>query len=260
MKRLLLVLVTASGTALLSACGGGEVVVLAEADARTAEEGGTSAIPELTVRLLPYDRDMVFDSLGNAYPEPEPEVPEGLLVLQNQVAEANAEWQAATAKWNELRSQLREIKDEMDAMGPQGRTTAEYELLFRDFADLEPQVDRAEREMNVAFDRFTSLQNEYVNQSQEIRMEIERWEDAAFAEVDQVVLAKLEELKLNELAERTNASGVVRFRPKTGTWWVVARYELPYHELYWNIPVEVKRGEPIQVRLSPENAEVRPRF
>lgn len=260
MKRLLLVLVTASGTALLSACGGGEVVVLAEADMRITEESEGSAIPELTVRLLPYDRDMVFDSLGNAYPEPEPEIPDDLVELQNQVADANAEWQAATAEWNELRGRLREIKDEMDAMGPQGRTTAEYELLFRDFTDLEVEFNRAQRNMDEAFNRFTSLQNDYVNQSQEIRMEIEKWEDGAFAEVDQVILAKLEELKLSELADMTNASGVARFQPKPGTWWVVARYELPYHELYWNIPVQVERGEPVQVRLTQENAQIRPRF
>lgn len=259
MKRLLLVLVTASGAALMSACGGGEVVVLVEAE-RSPTASEASAIPNLMVRLLPYDRDMVFDSLQAAFPEPEPEIPATLVDLQNELAEANAEWQEATSRWNNLRARLREISEEMEAMGPQGRTTVEYEMLFRDFADLEPQVDRAQRDMDRAFERFNTLQNEYVTQADETRVRREMWEDRAFADVDQVILAKLEEVGLMEMADTTTSSGVVRFRPKSGTWWVVARYELPYHEYYWNVPVDVQRGEPIQVRLSRENALIRPKF
>ena len=35
------------------------------------------------------------------------------------------------------------------------------------------------------------------------------------------------------------------------------RHDLPYTELYWNIPVEVQRGEPVQVKLTRETAEIR---
>ena len=37
----------------------------------------------------------------------------------------------------------------------------------------------------------------------------------------------------------------------------VARFELPYTELYWNVPIEVKRGEPNEVKLTKENAKTR---
>jgi hypothetical protein len=40
----------------------------------------------------------------------------------------------------------------------------------------------------------------------------------------------------------------------------MARHELPYSQLYWNIRIEVVRGEPLEVRLNPANAEERPNF
>ena len=45
-----------------------------------------------------------------------------------------------------------------------------------------------------------------------------------------------------------------------GNWWVHARQELPYSELYWNVPISVETGDPLQVRLTRENAQVRPKL
>jgi hypothetical protein len=45
-----------------------------------------------------------------------------------------------------------------------------------------------------------------------------------------------------------------------GTWWVHARHELPFTELYWNIQIDVQRGEPVQITLNRANAQVRPNF
>jgi hypothetical protein len=35
---------------------------------------------------------------------------------------------------------------------------------------------------------------------------------------------------------------------------------MTYTELYWNVPVTVERGEPVQVTLTPANAEERIRL
>jgi hypothetical protein len=45
---------------------------------------------------------------------------------------------------------------------------------------------------------------------------------------------------------------------RSGNWWIHARYDLPYAELYWNVPIE-KDGE-VQLQLTRENAEVRPKL
>ena len=59
--------------------------------------------------------------------------------------------------------------------------------------------------------------------------------------------------------DTTSAQGIARFQGvKEGDWFVVARYDRQFDELYWNVPINVEGGdEPLQVRLTEENAEVR---
>ena len=59
---------------------------------------------------------------------------------------------------------------------------------------------------------------------------------------------------------REPAVGVAEFEAAAGDYWVTARYELPYTELYWNISMSVVRGEPLQVRLMRDNASSRPKL
>jgi predicted nucleic acid-binding Zn-ribbon protein len=256
MNRLLLLLVTVSGAGILGACGGGQVVVQAENTATAAENsGGAVALENLTIRLLPYDRDAIFDSLQAAYPEPEPQIPDSLLKLQEAISQAQQEWKAAESRWSEVRDSLQKIAKTLEGMS---RAQSQYVVLYRDFQELEPQEQQLKRQMDAAFSRFDQLQKSFVAQAEETRMRQEAWADQAFADVDLVILAKLKELKRPELADTTDATGIARFdKVKPGKWWVVARYPLPYRELYWNVPVEVKRGEPVRIKLTPENAEVR---
>ena len=44
---------------------------------------------------------------------------------------------------------------------------------------------------------------------------------------------------------------------KPGTWWIHSRYALPFEELYWNVQVDVVKGDPVQIRLTPANADRR---
>src|SRR5690606_35390253 len=77
MKRLVWMAAVAT-TATLSACGGSEVVV----QAYTEQDGQPVPIAGMEVRALPYDRDLIFDSLRAAYPNPEPEIPADLTQLR----------------------------------------------------------------------------------------------------------------------------------------------------------------------------------
>lgn len=257
MKRLLLLLITGSGATLLGACSGGEVIVQAERVAAATDEASADqpiALKDLTIRLLPYDRDAVFDSLEAAHPEPEPEIPESLIQLQDEVAAAQSEWKDAEARWSVVRDSLAKLSETLQGMS---RAQAQYAVLYKDFQELEPIEQQQKKRMDAAFARFTELQSQMVAQAEEIRLKREQWADEAFASVDEVILARLKELKRPELADTTDATGVARFKPQPGRWWVVARYELPYQELYWNIPIDVKRGEPVQIKLDPQNAEIR---
>lgn len=241
----------------LTACGGGEVVVTAGIEMENPEGEGTITreLSDLEVRLLPYDRDVVFDSLSRAASEPEPQIPDSLLQLQERVAEANQEWQDAQLEWNTLRDTLQTITRQLQRLN---RGEARYQLLYREWQAMEGRLGRVENRMESAFARFDSLQKTIASQSQEIRTRREDWADDAFADVGDILEARLRESRREEHTDTTDAGGVARFEVPAGQWWVYARFPLPYQELYWNVPITVEGGEPAEVRLTRENAEPRP--
>lgn len=249
MKRSWLVLAALS----FAACGPAEIVVTAELQ---PEAEGMEATPvgDLEVWVLPYDRDIIFDSLTQAAESPEPPIPEDLRLAQEQVAEAQQEWRDLEQRWNTLRDTLQTINDQLSQYS---RGEARYVALFREFQDLDAQYTDVEDSMEAAFARFDSLSKATLGRAQEVRIQRQNWAGEAFADVGEVINARLETLGLEEYADTTDASGVVRVDVEPGQYWVHARFEGPYSELYWNVPVTAARGEPVQVQLSRENADER---
>jgi hypothetical protein len=254
MNRLVLTVVLACSTVLV-ACGRTEVLVQGQV---AMEEGQAAALSNLPFRILPYDRDAIFDSLRAAYPQPEPEVPEDLQLLQDSIARAQTEWTAATARWNAMRDSLLRMNTRLQGLS---RASGEYVVLFREVNALHDAEAAAQRQMDQSFERFTALSNRYTGQAQDVRLARDQWEDAAYADVDRVIALRLRELRREPVADTLDANGVRRVRGlRTGEWWVTAHYDLPFEELYWNIPITVTRGEPVQVQLTRQTAEVRPRL
>jgi hypothetical protein len=255
MKRWLLSVVTAGGALMLGACGGAEVVVQAQLEGEGGAEG--RPIGELEVRALPYDREVIFDSLKAAHGQPEPEVPDSLLQLQGQIAAAQQQWQQAEARWNTARDSLRGIRERLDRLP---RNSPQYRLLFADFGVQETAERTAQRQSQEAFGRYDNLLKRFASQAEELRVRRDLWADEAYASVDEVIAARLKELGREVSTDTTNASGIIRFKLKPGQWWINAFYDLPYEELYWNVPVEVQRGDPTQVVLNRASAQSRPKL
>ncbi len=257
MKRALSVVIALVLPLVLGACPRGpEVVVHAQAEALGAEQPVNLA--DLPVRLIPYDRDAIFDSLEAAYPEPEPAIPPEILQQQQEVQQAQAEWGAASERWGEVRDSLRALSNEMQRMTQQGlRGTPQYQQAFRDFERLEAEERRQQQLRDAAFQRFTSMQEEVIARADSIRVVREAWADRAYADFDRAVDERLQALRREEHADTTDANGSVRFRVPRGRWWVYARYTLPYEELYWNLPIEVA-DDSVRVDLRRDNAAVRP--
>jgi outer membrane murein-binding lipoprotein Lpp len=254
MKRLVLTAVLASA-AVLAACGGTEVVVQAQVQ---GPDGQVVALRDLPVRALPYDRDAIFDSLRAVYGEPEPQIPEDLRVLQDSIARAQEEWRVAETRWGAGRDSLRTLRQEMDRLSP---ASGQYVALFNQFNALEAQVRAAEQQMNQAFQRFQNLQNRYTARAQETRLARDQWSDAAYADVDRLITARLREMRREEVADTTDGNGIARLRGmRGGQWWIHARYDLPFEELYWNIPMNIERGDQAQIQLTRETAQVRPKL
>ena len=242
----------------VAACGPAVLEITAELNL-DSPEGGTVARPlaDLDIRLLPYDRDQVFDSLTQAAPTPEPQVPADILAAQEQVAAAQQEWRETEDRWNTLRDTLQSLTTALEGLN---RGETRYTTLFREWQDLDRQYQQVERAVQGAFQRFETLQAETIERVDSVRFIQEDWADQAFADAAAVMAAKAREAGLDPAADTTDAQGMARFEVRPGDYWIYARHELPYNELYWNIPVSVARGEPLQIRLSAENAERRPIF
>src|SRR5690606_725291 len=199
-----------------------------------------------------------FDSLEAAHPTPEPPIPPELLQAQQEVMAAQEAHAAAEARWGLVRDSLRAISQTTERMSAQGlRGTPQYLQAFESFDRLEAEEARVKREMDAAFERFTQLQEATIFRMDSIRVARETWAEEAFRDFGDVVQAHLDRTGREELADTTDAAGIATFRAPEGQWWVHARYTLPFEELYWNVPLEVQ-GDSVHIRLTEENAEVRP--
>ncbi|HSJ10608.1 MAG TPA: hypothetical protein VK928_11870 [Longimicrobiales bacterium] len=253
MNRLLVTVAVAS-TVVLAACGGGEVVVQASTE---GAGGQPSPLRDMEVRAIPYDRDAVFDSLRSAYSVPEPEIPAALSSLQDSIAQAQTQWTQAEAQWGAGRDSLQQL---LTAMNRVGRMNPQYLPMFNAYNALDSQVQAADRARTQSFNRFEALQSRYSTWADSIRRTREQWGDAAFADVDQALEARLKAANRPQVYDTTDANGIARLRGlRRGEYWIHARYDLPFEELYWNVRVEVA-GEPVQVQLTRQTAQVRPKL
>ncbi|MDX1492628.1 MAG: hypothetical protein R3253_01035 [Longimicrobiales bacterium] len=229
-----------------------------EIEVPNPEGEGTVVRPlsDVEVQLIPFDRDAVFDSMTAAYGTPEPDVPQELIDRRQVVQDAQAAWDEANREWSTIRDTLQKLNT---AMEQYSRGEARYVALFREWQDWESRLGAAQRRVDQTFAAFDSLQQGTIRESDSIRILQDNWADDAFAGVSDVFAAKLRASGLDWVVDTTDASGVARgnLMVKPGTYWVHARYELPYTELYWNEMITVERGEPMTVRLTRENAEER---
>lgn len=241
-----------------AACGPSEVVVTIEIEVPNPEGEGmvTRPLSDVEVQLIPFDRDAVFDSLAVEYGTPEPDVPQDLIERREAVQQAQQEWDDATREWSTIRDTLQKLTGAMEQFS---RGEARYVALFQEWQDWESQLGDAESARERTFAVFDSLQQGTIRESDSVRILQDNWADDAFVDVATVFSEKQRVSGLDWVVDTTDASGVARgnLMVKPGTYWVHARYELPYTELYWNEMIEVEGGEPMTVTLTRANAEER---
>ncbi|MGB1656078.1 MAG: hypothetical protein ACPHO4_01925 [Longimicrobiales bacterium] len=241
-----------------AACGPAEVVVTMELDVPNPDGEGTMQIllSDVEVQLIPFDRDVVFDSITTAYGTPEPEIPAELIERRAEVQAAQAEWDAATRRWATIRDTLQTLSEVLETLN---RGSGDYVVLFREFNEWDGQLSAAEREQERTFTAFDALQQGTIRASDSVRVLQDNWADDAFADIGTVFTEKQRALGLDWVMDTTDANGIARggLMVKPGQYWVYARYEQAYTELYWNIPITVEGGEPLTVSLTRSNAQER---
>ncbi len=248
-------LLTTLTSFVLVACGTGEATVTAELAMEGPDgEMVTRPLGDLVVQLIPYDRDALFDSLGQAYGSPEPEFPADILAAQAEVTTAQQEWRDTETRWGNLRDTLQVLNTALERLNP---GEGQYRVLFRDWQDLDADYSSLDRQVKRSFDRFQELSAATITRVDSVQVLRNEWADEAFADVSVAIGAKLEASGLTVATDTTDAAGIAAMELDPGTYWVFARHELPYNELYWNLPITLVKGEPLSIRLSRDNAEVR---
>ena len=235
----------------LAGCGGSEVSLLVLA----GEEGAEKPVPNLALEYLPFDRDSVFDVLIATAEDPEPQVPEDLKVQLDSIPVLQRALSEAEAEWAEARESLQSLSTRLQRLD---RRSREYQQLYRQFDGMEASERRLNSARQAAFARYTDLQQHTQGRSDSVRAVIDAWEEIAFEGYPDVEAQLLEAAGREIVYDTTNAEGVATVRLPGGRWYVHARVPLPSAELYWNVLVDP--GESDTIRLSRDNAEIRPRL
>jgi hypothetical protein len=179
-----------------------------------------------------------------------------LAAARDRVRVLQQDWQTSRTQWQTIRDRLNEINGELSNIG---RTDPRYRALFNEFQDVERNLGGAERAMNTSFAEFDVLQKGVIEQSEQIQIQMDGWADDAFVDVGTIFDAKTAEARRQVVYDTTGAqgsTGTIEVPP--GTWWINARYELAFDELYWNVMVTVEGSEPVLIKLDPSNAIIRP--
>ncbi len=87
-----------------------------------------------------------------------------------------------------------------------------------------------------------------------------QWAEEAFESYYVVAEEKTVETGMEMVVDTTDAAGMVQVDLPPGEWWVHARYEEAWSNLYWNEHITVVRGEPQPFVLSRQNAKIRDIF
>lgn len=239
----------------IAACGPAELIVTAEVEIMDPETGTPVSRPvdDLDIQLLPFDRDQIFETLIAEAP-PEPQMPAELQVARDSIAAAAQEWQEFQSREQALREQLQQLSEELEQYNP---AEAQYRVLFNEFNDLEAEYEAVGSTRAAAFDLRSRLENENFSSIQEYCAILVGWEEQAFGPYGEAVATQLQLSGREIFADTTDATGRGNFAADPGTWWIYARYPLATEELYWNEPINLERGDPIEVPLTRSNAEVR---
>ena len=241
----------------MAACGPAQVAVVVQ-----LEDAGGAPTPldGIEVRLLPYDRDAIFDSLTALASAPRPEPTEEQRAARDARIQAQDEWLGAQDRWNTLRDTVKKLTDELAELNPVMNT---YRRIHDQYTRLERELAQVERMQGSLFERFDSLDRATAAEAQMLEALQMEWDDEAFREIGSAIDAKVEASGLAEAADTTGAKaddGIVRFQLPPGTYWVHARHRRTHDELYWNVMVTVARGENEAVVLDESNAEAREIF
>ena len=235
----------------LSGCGTPDVTVRAELPATGTDV--RSPVADLPVRLIPYDRDAILDSLTRAGHQPEPKLPIELNAVRDSLASAQAAWREAEAR-------LHAIQDTIPTLVlPVGADPADRERMLVRTRRLDQEQQEVKQRL-AALEALIAARSRAIGAAVDtVRAARERWSATVLRDFDRIAEERARAAGRTGAVDTTSRAGIAVLKVDPGRWWVYARYALPDAEVYWNVPIEVT-GDRTSVILDERNAKRRPLF
>jgi len=213
----------------------------------------------LEIAALPFDAEVLLDSLGRTAQAPRPGFPE----LEEQMRQYRRDdgrddrtvEPEVTAAWLATRDSVARLSESlrrMDRRGPGYRGAyARFRELYGRFA-----ARAAARESGLR--KLYGSDRNLAQRASRAADELRTWERDAYHAFPQLAGARA----AGRPAQRasTDSTGAVHFDLRSGHWWLTARIpdpDNPFEEWHWNVPVTVTAGLPFAVPLLRVNATAR---
>ena len=245
--RKTLVGTTALLAAIVSACST-ETTLTVQAKGENAE-GEVVPLTNVTLDVIPYDIDALYEELESASQPGEAPQADTLSVLAQQYQDACTAYRATGDSIEAVRQQATQVARS------QGETSDAYRTAFARYQALVGlEKSRFDRCQDVT-DRYTGVRNAY-------RESRRAWEEKAWPAEH---FTRAESLRIGERPVQrieTDQNGVASVTVPNGTWWILGTAPVPgsiSQQYRWNHQVQAAGGEQT-VELTSENAELVPVF
>ncbi len=216
--------------------------------AATWESG--EPIPDLPLTALPFNPDLLLDSLTGLATEPAPTFP-GLEAEMRAYERPDPDpYQEVNRPWLALRDTVAALSDSlMQRERTDPGYAADYDRfrqLYARLAQRAAERDRALRDVHgvqVAFARRVALAAD----------SLRSWEYQAYAAYPEVAAAAVVHSGRTVVEGTTDPNGGLVLEVEPGRWWLVGRTadpDNPFMEYYWNVPVTATRVVPVRLPVS----------
>lgn len=212
-------------------------------------EGETVPLSNVTLDIVPYDIDQLYEELESGSQPGTPPPADTLGVLARQYQEICTAYRATGDSIEAVRERATQIARS------EGETSPAYRQAFEQYQALVGRERSRFEQCQQVTDRYTAVRNAY-------REERRAWEERAWPAEQ---FAAAESTRIGELPVQrveTDPNGAATVTVPNGTWWILGTAPVPgsiSQQYRWNLRVEATGGEQA-VELTSENAELEPVF
>jgi len=212
-------------------------------------EGETVPLSNVTLDIIPYDIDELYEELEAETQPGTPPVADTLAVLARQYQEVCTAYRATGDSIETVRQRATEVARSA------GETSPEYRSAFEQYQALVGRERSRFDQCQDVTDRYTDVRNSYRDTRR--AWEEQAWPEASFSAAESARMGQFEALRVE-----TDNQGAASITVPNGTWWILGTAPVPgsiSQQYRWNLEITAAGGEQA-IELSSQNAELEPVF